>query len=61
MKLERKQRSVMGVVQKTLIPKHVVEFQKLDKKLSKLERKVLFMSHEFKALEDEIRRVSYDR
>ncbi|WP_456453779.1 hypothetical protein [Thermococcus sp.] len=52
---------MMGVVQKTLVPKHVVELQKIDKKLSKLERKVLFMSHEFKALEDEIRRVSHDR
>ena len=47
----------MVVAQKTLVPKYVIELQKLDKKLSKLERKILFVSHEFKALEDEVRRV----
>jgi len=44
-------------VQKTLIPKHVVEFRRIDKKLSKLEIRLLFLSHEFKALEEDIRRL----
>lgn len=50
-----------SVTQKTLVPAHIVELQKLDKKLSKLERKVLFMSGEFKALEDEVRRALHGR
>ncbi|WP_227805271.1 hypothetical protein [Pyrococcus kukulkanii] len=42
------------VVQKTLFPEYVIELQKLDKKLSKLERKVLSLSSEFKMLDHEV-------
>jgi len=44
-------------VQRTLVPNYVIELQRIDKKLSKLERRVLFLSAELNALEHEIKRL----
>ena len=44
-------------VQKTLIPKYAIEFQRIDEMLSKVERRILLLSHEFEALEREIKTI----